>query len=103
MNRAFPGPRVERTLSSELPDLPGNVRPVIPRRRPEHNTTAAPVRRPNGALPRTPGSLLLPGLLISTGDEAPALGHVGALTLVVQVHLDCLMQHGLVHRAVEVI
>ena len=101
VQRAFARARVERALPRELLHLARNVRAIVARDRPEHDPAAAPMRRTGGALPRAAGALLLPGLLVAARDEAPGLGLGGALTLVVQVHLDRLVQHRLVHGAVE--
>src|SRR6185437_13918480 len=101
VQRALARPRVERALPRQLLHLTRDVRAVVARRRAEHDAAPPPVRSAGRALARTAGALLLPGLLVAARDEAPGLGLRGALTLVVQEHLDRLVQHRLVHGAVE--
>ena len=102
MHRTFTRARVERALPGELLHLARDVGAIVPRRRSEYDATTTPVRRPSRSLSCAAGALLLPRLLVATRHETPRLGHVGALTLVVQVHLHRLVQHRLVHGAVEV-
>src|SRR3954463_361513 len=91
VHSALASPSIQGALPGELPHLPRDLGAIIPRSRAEHDAAAPPVRSANRALPSASSTLLLPGFLVAAGDKATALRHVGALTLIVQVHLDRLV------------
>src|SRR6185437_2798690 len=86
--RIFGSARIQRALAGQNLDLLVRAHRVIARRRTEDRATTDPVRSARGTLTGTTGALLLPRLLITTGNEAARLGRRGTLTLVGEIRLD---------------
>src|SRR5207237_8590322 len=93
--------RVERRLLRELADLLRDAEPIAARMRTVCDPAVPPMRCAGRALPRSPGALLSPRLLIAARDFAAGQRIARTLTLIRQERDDRAMQHVLVHRAVE--